>query len=568
MDNLYAGKYQPLYDSSWALVIGINDYEHAVPLSNARKDAEDVALALQEIGFAQNCIELITDRDASRARIVSQFLRYVELAASPDDRVIVFFAGHGVTMPGYRGEVGYLVPADGDPIGLASLIRWDELTRNADLIAAKHILFILDACFSGLACKRVIQPGVNRFVSDMLQRRARQVIAAGKADEVVADQGGPGGQNSIFTAHLLRGLRGAAATSGGVITASTLMNYVYQKVAEDPLAEQTPHGGHIDGDGDLVLVSGGEASSSIGQADAIVETAPPIPETPLVPEHVAPPATFVEATGYAAPASPQFGRNQFSDRLGSVDRANGLQEVKAFSWLAVVVEPVADAALAINIAAEAKRLSELSAQGAEPFERFLPPREPMTTIDSVVLFDKLRYGSDYWARYLRIEKAGNIEFCDSLYSFFSHRDTRAFRYVQVVGLVWQFLFFAKRILAERRYERGARVLVNLVGTRDTILADFADAPGQGGQRWREPGRPDPLDVGGSLLELKCPDPNLQMNYRLVLGELDEAASRQVIDDVAKQLALAYNHQSEPRCFNYGTDVFPWNSFFRARQMLS
>jgi hypothetical protein len=34
---------------------------------------------------------------------------------------------------------------------LSGLIRWDELTRNADLITAKHMLFVMDACYGGLA---------------------------------------------------------------------------------------------------------------------------------------------------------------------------------------------------------------------------------------------------------------------------------------------------------------------------------------------------------------------------------------------------------------------------------
>ncbi len=568
MSGPYTGNYKPLYDRSWALVIGINDYEHAGPLSYARKDAEDVASALHGFGFADDGIELITDRDASKVRIMEQFLQYIELAVSPDDRIVVFFAGHGVTLPGYRGQVGYLVPADGDPRRPASLIRWDELTRNADLIPAKHILFILDACFSGLACKRVLQPGTNRFVSDMLQRRSRQVIAAGKADEVVADGGGPGGHNSIFTGYLLQGLGGAAATSRGTITASTLMNYVYTKIAEDPLAEQTPHYGHVDGDGDLVLLAPGEPSFDMSQGDVMVETPPGRPETPLAAEHVASPPSFMEASGYASPNSAHFGRNQYSDSLGNVDFTDGSQEVKAMSWLAVVIEPVGELNLAIDVGAEAKRLSQFSPQGTQPFERFLPPRGPMTTIDSVILLDKLRYESAYWARYLRLHKAGYVEFCESMYSFFSTRDLRAFRYVQIVGMIWQVLFFAKLVLAHHGYERGARLLVNLVGARGTILADFADQPGQNGKKWREPGRRDPLYMLGSLLDLKCPDPNLQMEYHLVLGELDYDASRQIIDDVAKQLGLAYNHQSEPRCFNYKTDVFPWSSFFRLRQSLT
>jgi hypothetical protein len=51
---------------------------------------------------------------------------------------------------------GFLVPCDGDVSNLASLIRWDDLTRGADLIEAKHILFLMDACYGGLALNRAV----------------------------------------------------------------------------------------------------------------------------------------------------------------------------------------------------------------------------------------------------------------------------------------------------------------------------------------------------------------------------------------------------------------------------
>jgi len=172
---------------------------------------------------------------------------------SLDDRVIVFYAGHGHTLTGIRGEVGYLVPYDADPDDTSTLIRWDELTRNADLIRAKHLLFIMDACYGGLALTRSSHSGSARFLRDMLLRYSRQVLTAGKADEVVADAGGPLPDHSVFTGHLLEGLQGKAQSDEGIITASGLMSYVYNKVARDPNSNQTPHHGHLDGDGDFIL---------------------------------------------------------------------------------------------------------------------------------------------------------------------------------------------------------------------------------------------------------------------------------------------------------------------------
>ena len=170
-----------------------------------------------------------------------------------DDRLFVFFAGHGYTVSGKRGEVGYLIPVDGDPDDLSTLIRWDELTRNADLISSKHILYIMDACYGGLAVTRNIPQGSMRFLKDMLQRYSRQVLTAGKADEVVADSGGPRSGHSIFTGYLLDALEGDTMTSEGILSANGVMAYVYDKVATDEISNQTPHYGSIDVDGDFII---------------------------------------------------------------------------------------------------------------------------------------------------------------------------------------------------------------------------------------------------------------------------------------------------------------------------
>jgi hypothetical protein len=87
----------------------------------------------------------------------------------------------------------------------------------------------------------------------MLQRYSRQVLTAGKADEVVSDAGGIRPNHSIFTSHLLDGLEGAAAVAGAPVTGHGLMSYVYEKVGKDPLSHQTPHYGFIKGDGDFIF---------------------------------------------------------------------------------------------------------------------------------------------------------------------------------------------------------------------------------------------------------------------------------------------------------------------------
>lgn len=244
--------YAPRYENSFALIVGIDRYMTAAPLAHARSDAEGVAeILINTFLFPPDHVTQLYDAEATRDAILHS---YAALSATgPEDRVVFFFAGHGHTRQGLRGEVGHLIPHDGDPSAPESLIRWDHFTREAELIPAKHVLFLMDACYGGLALTRSGVQGAGRFVDDMLQRFSRQVLTAGKADEAVADAGGPRPGHSIFTGHLLNALDGDAMGDDGVMSAQSVMSYVYDHVGRDQYSHQTPAFGHIEGDGDLIF---------------------------------------------------------------------------------------------------------------------------------------------------------------------------------------------------------------------------------------------------------------------------------------------------------------------------
>lgn len=242
------------YGESRALVIGVNAYLHTPPLSYACNDAIEVRdLLVNELGFPADNVICLLDEQATRANILRSYFRFTKDDIGLDDRIFIFFAGHGSTLTGSRGEIGFLVPHDAVPDEYNTFVRWDELTRNAELIRAKHVLFVMDACYGGLALTRHTLPGSTRFLKDMLLRHSRQVLTAGKADETVSDAGGPLAGHSVFTGHLIEALRGNAASEGGVITASSVMAYVYARVSSDKDSNQTPHYGHFDGDGDFIF---------------------------------------------------------------------------------------------------------------------------------------------------------------------------------------------------------------------------------------------------------------------------------------------------------------------------
>ncbi len=240
------------YQDSWAVVVGINEYANGGPLEYAVNDATKVAEVVTALGFSASNVVLLTEKAATRTKILSE-LHLLSDKVGADDRVLFFFAGHGLTKTGHRGEIGFLLPSDGSATDIQSLLRWDELTKSAELIPAKHVLFIMDACYGGLAVTRS-SGGGKRFLKDIISRFVRQVLTAGKADQVVSDAGGPRQGHSVFTGHLLDALEGNAANEDGIITANGVMAYVYERVGRDTDSTQTPHYGCLDGDGDFVFL--------------------------------------------------------------------------------------------------------------------------------------------------------------------------------------------------------------------------------------------------------------------------------------------------------------------------
>ncbi len=184
-----------------------------------------------------------------------------------NDRLFVFFAGHGATRQISSGrDLGYIVPVDSDPNQIATdAVPMTELQNIAESLTAKHALFVMDACYSGLGLTRGGGGGnSSNFLRDNAKRTGRQMLTAGGADQLVAD-GGPNG-HSVFTWTLLQALAGKGDLNGdGIITATELAAYVAPAVAA--VSRQTPAFGSLPGSegGDFIFELPVEAEFLSGQ---------------------------------------------------------------------------------------------------------------------------------------------------------------------------------------------------------------------------------------------------------------------------------------------------------------
>ena len=238
-------KNEDVYDNSWALIVGINDYEHVPGLNYAVEDALAIKNMLINVyGFPRTNVRVLTNSEATQSNIKRELSALVKSAGS-NDRVVFYFAGHGETETlGIEGsDMGFLIPADGDIEDLYfTAIPMDEIRRISNWSKAKHMLFLVDACYGGLAAMntRSLTTNTPNYIDKITKDISRQIITAGGKDEQVLEK--DEWEHSAFTKNLLSGLKEKRAdyNDDGIITGAELGMYVQEKVSLDTDNFQTP----------------------------------------------------------------------------------------------------------------------------------------------------------------------------------------------------------------------------------------------------------------------------------------------------------------------------------------
>jgi len=183
-----------------ALVIGNAAYQSTAPLGNPINDAEDLAAALERVGFT---VQL--ERDLTKRGMENALARFARLADGAD-AALFFYAGHGIQ---YRGT-NYLMPVDArveDEVSINyELLRIDDVVFSLERARGVKLL-VLDACRNNPLLDRLLRRTTTRDVpvSRGLARidpaRGMVIAFATQADQVAADGAG---RNSPFTSALVK----------------------------------------------------------------------------------------------------------------------------------------------------------------------------------------------------------------------------------------------------------------------------------------------------------------------------------------------------------------------------
>lgn len=259
--------------------VGIDAYQAGEiwkELDNAVNDVVRVRETLQEdFGFESPDAWVLTDEEATAAAIRGLVDR-LRQELQPDDNLVFFFAGHGAEIRDVVGgqevgRTGFVVPVDVSlPVNQApsQYLEIEDLLEALARLPARHVLVILDSCYSGMALEGTFKTrGGNETqqAKDLIQRVSRRVLTSAQADQLAADGGADFPENSLFTGWLVEGLRQAArgdddgespdADRDGMVTVTELYAFVRGRVGSDSQSRQTPDFGafELDQRGELVL---------------------------------------------------------------------------------------------------------------------------------------------------------------------------------------------------------------------------------------------------------------------------------------------------------------------------
>jgi hypothetical protein len=222
------------FGQNYAIVMAISDYRSRSAFDNlpsAVVQAKGLTTVLQKQGFQ---VKELYDANATKANF-EHYLWELNGRLREDDRVLVYFGGHGFTMTDELGnKQGFLVTSDATKTNMLDkgILMNNVAAQYEILLKARHVFFVLDACFAGLAAR---DPGPDesdlsietlRDLDSLSAAPSHSVFAAGDDAQFAVDNSG-----GIFTKAFIDAIQGwADSTKSGIVTEDQLYYYVRRVV--------------------------------------------------------------------------------------------------------------------------------------------------------------------------------------------------------------------------------------------------------------------------------------------------------------------------------------------------
>jgi hypothetical protein len=190
-----------------ALVVGNNQYQ--APGYPALQSAVNDATAVAQVLKSRYGYETRLLLNATRFDILSA-LNEMRETLTPDDNLLVYYAGHGEISA--DGQQGYWIPVDAQEGVAGTWISNGAVSEILDTMQARHVLVVADSCYSGAmtrSAQAAFDPAVmspNKWadwVKTMAAGRSRTALVSGGVMPV-PDTGS--GKHSYFARAFLNAL--------------------------------------------------------------------------------------------------------------------------------------------------------------------------------------------------------------------------------------------------------------------------------------------------------------------------------------------------------------------------
>jgi uncharacterized caspase-like protein len=258
---------------SYALIIGNKDYRDSnfSSLQTPHEDARSLANVLStNYGFTT---ELILRNGSIKSLLLLDkpgkelltLLDDLEESLTEDDRLLIFYAGHGQLDD--RAGKAYWIPVEATKGRRSEFISADSIVSTLKGIKAHSVLVVADSCFSAALFRDAStgpDPSEAELANSLLKdvERSSRVLIASGGMEPVLDGGGSG--HSIFTRKLLDALANPIRPifSARELHVRRLKPSVSGTVKQVPQYDWLRESGHDAGDFIFVQVQATQAAAS------------------------------------------------------------------------------------------------------------------------------------------------------------------------------------------------------------------------------------------------------------------------------------------------------------------
>lgn len=224
--------------SMYIIAVGVSNYKDVnIRLTSPRDDASALTKHLKQVAegmYGSVETTVLLDSEAT-VKGIMKAMNDVVARAKIQDTVVIFFAGHGITVKGKY----YFLPYEADVTQVeASCITTDDLSDFIRGIAAKKIALLMDTCQSGSAVRDLGVVAMTRSVEErrlvatLAKDQGIAVFSASSESQAAYEIRELG--HGIFTWCVINALtvHRDEITRNGVITIGGLLDYVSKATRE------------------------------------------------------------------------------------------------------------------------------------------------------------------------------------------------------------------------------------------------------------------------------------------------------------------------------------------------